>query len=257
MNFLAAFLLGLAGSLHCAVMCGPLVLAVNAARRHHSPVSPAPLVPAACLHNFAYHAGRLVTYSLLGAISGLIGAAIVFAGFQRWISIAAGSLILLASLTSFRAQWGGWTGKMVLTIKSKFGPLLRHRGLGASVLLGGLNGLLPCGLVYIACATAAAAGTVAASIATMLAFGLGTAPMLLSLGLAGKVISWGHPLGLRRIVSVCATLVGVLLIVRGLSLGLPYLSPKFLDGQGPTCPCHNTVAPPNSLDPESRNGSSG
>jgi sulfite exporter TauE/SafE len=237
-NFLAAFILGLAGSLHCAVMCGPLVLAVHAARGEN-PARRARRFFSGGL-NFAYHGGRIVTYSLLGTVSGLIGAAIVFAGFQRWISIAAGGLVLLASLTSLRAPWGGLAGKVVAVAKTRFSRLLRERTLGAAVLLGGLNGLLPCGLVYIACAAAAATGGVGGGIATMMAFGLGTAPMMLAVGLAGRVMGRGHPLGLRRVVLVCATVAGVLLIVRGLSLGIPYLSPQFLDGQGPTCPCHHS-----------------
>ncbi|MGA2176904.1 MAG: sulfite exporter TauE/SafE family protein [Verrucomicrobiota bacterium] len=240
MNLLAAFFLGLAGSLHCAVMCGPLLVAVNAARRQNPAHSAAPC-RAGILHNFAYHGGRLVTYSFLGAVSGLVGAAIVFAGFQRWLSIGAGCLILLASLTSFRAQWGGLAGKVVSAAKTRFGRLLRNRTLGAAILLGGLNGMLPCGLVYIACAAAAAAGSVTGGVATMLAFGLGTAPMLLSIGLAGRAVRWTNPLRLRRVVLVCATVAGVLLIVRGLSLGIPYLSPHFSDGHAPACDCHHTL----------------
>ena len=69
----------------------------------------------------------------------------------------------------------------------------------------------------------------------MLAFGLGTAPMLLTIGFAGKAVRWGNPLHLRRVVLVCVTIVGALLIVRGLSLGIPYLSPHFSDGQDPIC----------------------
>ena len=222
-------------------MCGPLVIAVNAARQRNSANSTARFFSADMLRNFAYHGGRIVTYSLLGAISGLIGAAIVFAGFQRWISIAAGCLVLIVSLTSFRAHWGGVAGKFVLAVKTKFGRLLRNRNLGASVLLGGLNGLLPCGLVYIACAAAAASGGVLGGVITMLAFGLGTAPMMLSVGLAGKVTRWGQPLGLPRVVMVCAAVAGTLLIVRGLSLGIPYLSPQYIDGAGPACPCHPTI----------------
>lgn len=232
MNLLAAFFLGLAGSLHCAAMCGPLLIAVNMARGKQSNNG--------ILHNVAYHGGRIATYGVLGAISGLIGAAIVFAGFQRWISIAAGSLILLALLTSFRMQWGGIPGKIVAAAKMKFGRLLRKQTLGAVTLLGGLNGLLPCGLVYVACTVAATAGSVGGGVATMLAFGLGTAPMLLTMTFAGKVFRWGNPLGLRRVVLICAATAGVLLIVRGLALGIPYLSPHYSGGQGPTC-CHHAM----------------
>jgi sulfite exporter TauE/SafE len=240
-NLLAAFLLGLAGSLHCAAMCGPLLLAVNTVRRQN-PVQPAArFFGGDMMQNFAYHGGRLVTYGFLGAVSGLIGAAMVFAGFQRWLSIGAGSLILLGTLTSLRLRWDGLAGKVVSAARTRFGRLLRHRALGAAALLGALNGLLPCGLVYIACAAAATAGGVAGGVAAMLAFGLGTAPMTLSIGLAGKAFRWGHPLLLRRVVFVCAATAGVLLIVRGLSLGIPYLSPGFSGGQGPACDCHHTL----------------
>jgi sulfite exporter TauE/SafE len=239
MNLLAAFFLGLAGSLHCAAMCGPLIVAVNSVRRqdHANPAAPG---RTDILNTLAYHLGRLLTYCLLGAISGLIGAAIVFAGFQRWISIGAGCLILLGTLASFRASRGGISGRVVSAVKTRFGPLLRKRTLGAAVLLGGLNGMLPCGLVYIACAAAAVAGGIGGGVATMLVFGLGTAPMLLSIGLVGKAVRWSNPLRLRRVVLGCVTLVGVLLIVRGLSLGIPYLSPHFSNGEGPAC-CHQNL----------------
>lgn len=238
MNPLAAFFLGLAGSLHCAAMCGPLVLAVQMARRQ-DPAPPAP--PAArfwrgdLVRGLAYHGGRIVTYILLGAVSGLMGAALVLAGLQRWLSIAAGGLILLGTLASLSRSWGGLAAKMVSAARAGFGPLLRNRALGATVLLGGLNGLLPCGLVYIACAAAAAAGGVRGGVATMLAFGLGTAPMMLSMGLAGRAFRWGNPLRWRRVILGCAAVVGVLLIMRGLSLGIPYLSPDFTGGHCPAC----------------------
>ena len=240
MNFLAAFLLGLAGSLHCAAMCGPLLLAVGAARRHSG--RPAARFPGGGLfYSAAYHGGRLVTYSVLGAVSGLIGAAVVFAGFQRWISIVAGGLILLGAFASFRARWNGLAGRAVSVVKTTFGLLLRTPGLGAAALLGGLNGLLPCGLVYVACAAAAAAGSVRGGVAAMRAFGRGTVPMLLSIGFAGKAFGWVNPPRMRRVVLVCVTAAGVLLILRGLSLGIPYVSPQFSDGQGPACNCHHAM----------------
>ena len=101
--------------------------------------------------------------------------------------------------------------------------------------------MLPCGLVYVACAAAAAGGGVRAGVATMLAFGLGTAPMMLSVGLAGKAARRGGAIRAGRVVMVCATAVGVLLIVRGLALGIPYLSPHYQEGQGPACECQRAL----------------
>jgi len=234
MNLLAAFFLGLAGSLHCALMCGPLVLAITSARQRNHGVS-------GVLHISAYHTGRILVYCCLGAISGLIGAAVIFAGFQRWLSITAGALVLLGTASAIKAKWTGPSEKWVLALKSRFGRLLGNRSFGATVVLGGLNGLLPCGLVYVACAAAAAAGGVTAGITTMLAFGVGTAPMLLSIGLAGKLVRFSNPLCLRKVILSCAAAAGILLIVRGLSLGIPYLSPHYTDGQGPVCPCQQSL----------------
>jgi hypothetical protein len=240
-NLLAAFLLGLAGSLHCAAMCGPLLLAVSTVRRQNAARPATRLYGGDLIQNFAYHGGRLVTYGFLGAVSGLIGAAIVFAGFQRWLSIGAGGLILLGALTSIRLRWGALAGKVVSAAKTRFGRLLHNRAAGAAALLGALNGLLPCGLVYIACAAAATAGGVTGGVAAMLAFGLGTAPMTLSIGFAGKAIRWGNPLLMRKVVLIGAATAGILLIVRGLSLGIPYLSPGVSDGHGPACGCRHTL----------------
>ena len=218
-------------------MCGPLIIAVNAARRQQGGSASMPSVSGYAFHNLAYHSGRILTYTVLGAISGFIGAAIALAGFQRWISVAAGGLVLLGCLTPLGLRGRGLAGRVVSMVKSKFSLLLRDRKLGATALLGGLNGLLPCGLVYIACAAAATSGGVGAGVTTMLAFGLGTIPIMMAVCVAGKVIRWNHPLAMQRVVLVCATLAGLLLIVRGLSLGIPYLSPQFQDGLGPTCPC--------------------
>lgn len=230
MSLLAAFLLGLAGSLHCAAMCGPLVLAVNAARARSG-----------WIHNLAYHGGRLVTYCVLGAISGLIGGAIVFAGFQRGLSTVAGCLILLGALASLRRGPGGFSSRAGRFVKTKFAPLLQDRSVRGTILLGGLNGLLPCGMAYVACAAAAVAGGIPGGVATMLAFGLGTLPMLLSIALAGKAFAWGNPLRLHRVALVSITLLGALLIVRGLSLDIPYLSPGYSGGHEPLCGSHHNL----------------
>ncbi len=226
MNLVAAFVLGLAGSLHCAVMCGPLLLAVQSARKtsHQS------------THHLAYHSGRLAIYAALGAISGLIGAAVILAGFQRWLSVLAGALILIALFISARAKWTGLAGRAVMAVKSKFGALLQRRTMGATFLLGGLNGLLPCGLVYVACAAASSSGTASGGATSMLAFGLGTLPALVCVTAAGKVFRWTNPPGMRRIVVAFAAMAALLLIVRGLSLGIPFVSPKYSASRGPACP---------------------
>ncbi len=241
MNLIAAFLLGLAGSLHCAAMCGPLILAVQAARASTSQargfLSP----------TLAYHFGRLLTYISIGALAGLLGAAVAMAGFQRWLSLAAGGVILLGTLAPWRAQFAG---RAVSVVKAKFAVLLRRRSASVTILLGALNGLLPCGLVYVAAAAAAAAGSASGGAVTMAAFGAGTIPILASLGFAGGALRRARPAKLQRFVRLGGALAALLLIVRGLGLGLPYISPRYAPGRVLPC-CHPVVAPP-GLDGESR-----
>jgi sulfite exporter TauE/SafE len=113
--------------------------------------------------------------------------------------------------------------------------LLCRRSLSSVALLGVLNGFLPCGLVYVACAAAAATGGLASGSLYMVAFGLGTLPMMLAISLSGKLVPFSLRLRLARAIPFCIVVLAGLLIVRGLSLGIPYLSPDISDPQ--SC-CH-------------------
>lgn len=216
-----AFLLGLVGSSHCAGMCGPLVLASTAG-------------PGAApgFHRYrpwpgrvAYNGGRLVTYAVIGSAFGLLGQSFALAGLQRWVSIAAGAAILSGLLTSSRFVLPGPISPLVASLKSRLGGLLMRPGFGAQFAFGLLNGLLPCGLVYAAAAGAVATGSVVDGISYMLAFGLGTVPMMMALSVAGRHLRPALRFQLQRLVPVGLTVVGALLILRGLALGIPYLSP--------------------------------
>ncbi|MCZ7635395.1 MAG: sulfite exporter TauE/SafE family protein [Verrucomicrobia bacterium] len=130
--------------------------------------------------------------------------------------------VLAARVDIFRLPLRG----IGLRVKHAMGPWLRRPGLGALAVLGALNGLLPCGLVYVACFAAAATGQVLTAIEYMLVFGLGTVPMMLGLSLAGGALPVPLRLRLQRAIPYCLALVGVLLILRGLALGIPYVSPN-------------------------------
>jgi hypothetical protein len=224
-----AFILGLIGSLHCAGMCGPLAVALPATG--HTRVS-------FTLGRAAYNLGRVTTYGLLGALFGAIGMTFALAGFQRWASIGAGAAILLGLLASSRYALKTPVAKAVARIRAVFASLLGRRTMGSIFLLGLLNGLLPCGLVYVACAGAVAMGGFVSGVEYMLAFGLGTVPMMLSIGLLGKLIQVGIRLRFQRMIPACLVLLGTLLILRGMSLGIPYVSPVLTAHQA-SCPaCH-------------------
>jgi len=224
-----SFLLGLVGSLHCAAMCGPLVLAlpVNGKSRADFVVS-----------RLVYNAGRLTSYLLLGVLFGLIGTTLALAGLQRWTSIAAGFAILAGLLMSSRFAIGRPLVRCVALIKSAFAGLLRRRSLSSMFLLGGANGLLPCGLVYVACAAATTAGSFGAAVGSMLLFGLGTLPMMLGLGLIQVWALRVPRLNLQRLIPLSLLLVGLLLVLRGMSLGIPYLSPNLAGQSSSALRCH-------------------
>ncbi|MBI4659336.1 MAG: sulfite exporter TauE/SafE family protein [Verrucomicrobia bacterium] len=229
MELWTAFLLGLVGSLHCAGMCGPLALALPASRGNFSSFLTGRL---------AYNIGRMVTYCGLGAVFGLLGQTFALAGFQEAASIVSGAAILVGLAASSRYAIGLPAVNGLSRLKSAFASLLRRRGVGSLFLLGLLNGLLPCGLVYAACAGAVASGEFTAGVRYMGLFGLGTIPMMLGLGLAGMKLRSILGLRFQKLVPVCVALVGVLLILRGLSLGIPYLSPDLSRGAAERAVCH-------------------
>lgn len=223
----AAILLGLLGSLHCAGMCGPLALALPQAG--HSRL-------AYLGGRLAYNLGRVVTYCLMGVVFGLIGRTLVLAGIQRWVSIGLG-VALLAGLVASRklALWGPVI-QLVQKLKTGMGAMLKQRTVRALGLLGLLNGLLPCGLVYVAAAGATATGSVSGAVEYMAVFGLGTVPMMLAISLSGRLVPFSLRLKLLKAVPAAVALLAVLLILRGMELGIPYVSPV-LSAANPSC-CH-------------------
>jgi hypothetical protein len=200
MSLWTAFLLGLIGSLHCAGMCGPLALALPVNRPVFLPFLAGRLL---------YNAGRIVTYAALGALFGLLGQSLFLI-----------SLIVAPGLF-FRAQ----PLKFVNWIKTPFLKLMRHRGASALFGLGLLNGLLPCGLVYTACAAAISADSFRHSVEYMTAFGFGTIPLMLAITLLGQRLQFILRFKLQRLIPVSLALIGALLVLRGLALGIPHLSP--------------------------------
>lgn len=216
-----ALSLGLVTGLHCVGMCGPLALAL-------------PVVggtrPAYVLGRLLYNLGRAVTYAGMGVVAGLAGQTFAIGGLQRWVSIAAGMLILIGLLLVYL----GWMPRLMesLGVWSAFARLQKawrgsfaSRGYTGLLSLGLINGLLPCGPVYVALAGAAATGSVAGGALFMFVFGLGTFPMMLAVSLAGKLVQMPLRRKLQKLVPASAAVVALLLILRGLALGIPYLSP--------------------------------
>jgi len=208
----------LGGFGHCVGMCGPLLLAFGLA---------APDAPARGLRpQLAYHAGRITTYGLVGAVMGLAGSFVNvagrLAGFQDAVAVLAGALMVALGVGAAAATGGlrSLEGRLV-------GPVVRAaRGLvedavGRAYPLGLVMGLLPCGLSYSAFAGAAATGGPAAGLLFTLAFGAGTLPALLAAGWAAGLLSARARGAVYRAGGVLVALIGVLFVLRGLHVHAP------------------------------------
>lgn len=228
MDYTIAIALGLLGSLHCVAMCGPLQLALP---------MPSGGAGRIILGRLVYQLGRITTYGLLGVVGGLVGKSIFLAGFQRWLSIALGVAVLAGFLISKRVAVSAPVIRLVTKLKLAMSAQLKQRSFRSLGLLGLLNGLLPCGLVYVALAGAVSQGSLLAGSGYMLVFGLGTLPMMLAVSLSGKLLPPALRLKLNGAIPVGICLLAGLLILRGMSLGIPYVSPD-LAAANPGCCAH-------------------
>lgn len=216
----SALVLGLMGSFHCAGMCGPIAIALPL---HGN------TVPQKIFGGTLYNLGRTITYGIMGAIFGLVGQGLHLIGFQQKVSVLMGAVMIISVLFpalfknqySMERSWFSAVGKLKKTI----GKMFAIRSFQSLFFIGMLNGLLPCGLVYMAIAGAIGTGGVVEGSLYMILFGLGTIPMLLAISLAGNVLSLTIRNRINKLIPVLVVIVGVLFILRGLSLGIPFLSP--------------------------------
>jgi hypothetical protein len=218
---LSALILGLMGSFHCAGMCGPIAIALPL---HGN------TVPQKIFGGTLYNIGRTITYGVMGALFGLLGQGISMIGFQQKISVIMGVIMIISVLfpALFKNQyrmdksWFSLVGKL----KKSIGQMFSIRSFSSLFFIGLLNGLLPCGLVYIAIAGAIGTGDIAQGTFYMILFGLGTIPMMLTISLAGNMMGLALRNRINKLIPVLVVVVGLLFILRGLDLGIPFLSPE-------------------------------
>ncbi len=224
--FIAAFVMGALGSFHCIGMCGPLAIAL--------PVQQ-PGIHQRFIATLLYNGGRVITYSLFGLVAGLAGESFSFFGMQQWLSIAAGAAIALMVILPrlFPATFGNvqLAGGFFIRLRQSFGRLFFKKNQSALFVIGLMNGLLPCGLVYLAIAGATATGSVPAAMLFMAAFGLGTLPMMWSISFWGQVIGMGMRQKIRKAYPYMMVVMACLLMLRGMGLGIPYISPAGVPGK--------------------------
>lgn len=216
-----AFILGLLGSLHCLGMCGPIAFMLPLDRNSK---------PRKLFQLSLYHFGRLFAYALMGLTFGFVGTSLQLFGIQQKFSVGIGILMILLVLVPSR-----YFGKLSLTkplyglvgkVKSRLGKALKKRTPDTFLTIGLLNGFLPCGLVYMALFGAIAMGNMWQGSFYMFLFGLGTIPLMTSAVYASSLFGAKVKQRIRKLVPVFVVVIGFMFIVRGLGLGIPYLSPK-------------------------------
>lgn len=213
-------MMGILGSFHCIGMCGPIALVLPVDRNNKWK---------GFIQTFMYHFGRVITYTLMGLLFGLLGKGLYLAGFQGRISMLMGAIMILAVLfpTNYLAKFGFGKPLYVLVSKLKLvlGSYLQKKSSSAFFTIGLLNGLLPCGLVYIALTGAIATGDAWMGAIFMALFGLGTSFLLSGVIYAGNFLSLGIRNKINKIIPYFVVLVGLVFILRGMGLGIKYISP--------------------------------
>ncbi|HNY01238.1 MAG TPA: sulfite exporter TauE/SafE family protein [Bacteroidales bacterium] len=220
MDLLQPLVIGLFGSAHCVGMCGPIALALPLKGNTWD---------SRLFSTLLYNLGRSVTYFILGLAFGLAGMGLHIWGLQQWVSIGLGTLMILSvgfPLLAGSGRYTRLTDRLYSGIRKGFGRFLGLRTYGSLLAVGLLNGLLPCGLVYIALAGALVSSGPFEGGWHMLVFGLGTIPALLTLTLVKSMAGARVSGVLRNVMPFLVLLIGVLFVLRGMNLGIPYVSPK-------------------------------
>ncbi len=215
----AGFMIGILGSFHCVGMCGPIALSL--------PVYDKPKWQR-LLFILLYNIGRMTAYASMGVLFGLVGRQFFIGGYQQFLSIALGVLILFFLFFSrYLDSNKSYISTFTNFIKQALGNLLKKdKKIYSYIFIGFLNGFLPCGLVYMAIAGAVATGHVWQGALFMAAFGLGTFPVMITVTVMGRFISVQLRNSMRKAVPFFVGIMAILLILRGLNLGIPYISPE-------------------------------
>ncbi|MGJ5641186.1 sulfite exporter TauE/SafE family protein [Formosa sp. S-31] len=221
----SALLFGLLGSFHCVGMCGPIAFMLPVDRNNtFKKVS----------QIFIYHFGRLLSYSIIGLIFGFLGKGLYIFGLQQKLSIIIGIalivIVLLPYNTFNKYNFSKPLYKVISKVKQSIGKALQKKTADTFLTIGFLNGFLPCGLVYMAVLSSIATADPYSGSLYMFLFGLGTIPLMTSAVYLGNMLNALAKKRIQKLIPVFVILIGVLFIIRGLGLGIPYLSPEINSG---------------------------
>lgn len=215
-----ALLFGLISSFHCIGMCGPIALMLPVDR--NNPVKKATQI-------MSYHLGRISAYATIGFIFGLLGKGFFIAGIQQKMSIVIGILMIAAIVIPekvfARYNFSKPLFRLISKMKQLLGSQFKKKSYQSLFTIGLLNGFLPCGMVYVALFGAIAMQSSSLGVLYMVLFGLGTIPLMSTVLYMDSFLSVAVRNKIQKAIPVMVALIGVLFILRGLGLGIPYISP--------------------------------
>ena len=216
---ITAFLMGFMGSFHCVGMCGPLALSLPLKSEN---------VTNKFFGSLIYNIGRILSYSFLGFIIGMLGTGIKLVGLQQWLSIFAGVIIIVFMIVPYFTKYNSTNllSPFFEKIRHQLGRLFFKKDNYSLFRIGLLNGFLPCGFVYLAFAGAIAAGDTLNSVLFMMFFGAGTLPVMWSISFFGNSLGFRFSKAIKKTYPYLMIIIASLLILRGLGLGIPYISPS-------------------------------
>jgi sulfite exporter TauE/SafE len=217
----SAFFFGLISSFHCIGMCGPIALMLPVERNNPSKK---------VIQIITYHLGRLSAYATIGFLFGLLGKGLFLAGFQQKLSIFMGItmvvVILIPEKVLAKFNFSKPIFKLISKIKTTLGSQFKNKSYQSLFIIGLLNGFLPCGMVYVALFGAIAMQSEGCGVLYMLLFGLGTIPMMSSVVYFSSFLTIPIRNKIQKAIPYVAICIAILFIIRGLGLGIPYVSPS-------------------------------
>ncbi|WP_424000923.1 sulfite exporter TauE/SafE family protein [Maribacter sp. IgM3_T14_3] len=217
---LSALILGLMGSLHCVGMCGPIAFMLPVDRTNNYKKFG---------QIFIYHFGRLMAYGLIGLIFGLLGKGLSIFGIQQKLSIGIGIIMIVIVLIPYKTfnkyNLSKPIYKIISKVKNQLGKELKKKSPDTFLTIGFLNGFLPCGLVYMALFGSIAMGDALQGSLYMMLFGMGTLPLMTAAIYFSNLLKGGIRQKVQKAIPVFVVIIGALFILRGLGLGIPYVSP--------------------------------
>lgn len=229
----SAFIFGLISSLHCIGMCGPIAMMLPVDRNNQAKK---------VTQIITYHLGRISAYASIGFIFGLLGRGFFLAGIQQQLSLFIGIamiiIILVPEKIMARYNFSRPIFKIISKIKTTLGSQFKNKSYKSLFTIGLLNGFLPCGMVYVALFGAIAMQSATLGVLYMILFGLGTVPLMSSVVYINSFLTIPIRNKIQKAIPYVAIGIAILFVLRGLGLGIPYVSPSNMSlfiQQTPNC----------------------